>query len=57
MHMTPVPTIGKILYRPHRLIKIPEPMEVTSSPAMSGKSSSPDSVGLAPRTICRYVGR
>jgi hypothetical protein len=34
-------------------MSLPEAMDVTSRPAISGKSSSPDVVALTPVTICR----
>ena len=52
-----VPTIGKILYRPHLLISCPVTIEVASRPAIIGSSRSPDTVGLTPLTICMYCGR
>ena len=50
--ITPGPTMGKTLYRPHRLMVCPDPTEVTSSPAISGVSRSPEMVGLCPFTTC-----
>jgi hypothetical protein len=39
------------------VIRLPLKIEVTSRPAMSGVSSSPDRVGLDPFVTCRYSGR
>ena len=39
--MSAVPTIGKTLYRPQRLIRTPDSIEVSSSPAISGSSCRP----------------
>src|SRR5258708_147206 len=55
--MVAVPTTGKILYRPHLLISWPAPIEVASSPAISGSSRRPETVGLTPLTTCRYCGK
>ena len=57
MVISAVPMIGKILYRPHRVISWPVMIEVTSSPAIIGSSRSPDAVGDVPRTTCMYCGR
>ena len=46
--ITAVPTIGNGRYRPQRVIRFPLTIDVTSSPPMSGVSSSPDLVGLDP---------
>jgi hypothetical protein len=50
-----VPTIGNNLYRPLRLISRPEPIELVSTPAISGSSSRPDLVALAPLTTWKRV--
>lgn len=40
-----------------RVINLPDVITVSSKPAISGKVSSPDSVGVFPCTICRYWGK
>ena len=52
-----VPTMGKILWRPHRLIAMPDSVDVSSRPTISGSSCRPELVGLAPLTTCMYCGR
>ena len=52
-----MPIIGKILYRPHLVIRKPVPVEVSNSPTSKGSSLSPDAVGEIPRTTCMYCGR
>ena len=48
-----VPTMGKALYRPERVMSWPLPIEATSTPSISGRSCRPDWVGLSPFTTCR----
>ena len=48
--------IGNILYRPVREMIWPETIEPAMMPTVSGSSSRPASVGVAPFTICRYSG-
>jgi hypothetical protein len=48
--MSAVPTMGKTRYRPVRDTICPPTVEVTMRPAISGRISKPDFVGLAPRT-------
>ena len=54
-----VPTTGKILYRPHLVTRKPVPMEVSSSPTISGSSLSPDRSGDPPDDlhVLRQVGQ
>ena len=52
---TPVPMIGNTRYLPVRPITCPEPMEVTSSPAMSGTSARPAPVADVPMTTSRML--
>ena len=51
--MVAVPAIGNGRYLPQRVIRFPLTIDVTSRPAMSGVSSSPDLVGLDPFVTCR----
>ena len=55
--MIAVPTTGNTLYRPRLVISWPVPIEVSSSPAISGSSRSPEIVGLTPLTTWKYCGR
>ena len=57
MIITNVPTIGNTLYWPVRVMIWPEPIEVISRPAISGRICRPEPVGLAPLTTCRNSGR
>jgi hypothetical protein len=52
-----VPAIGKGLYRPQRLITLPETIDVTRTPAIIGVMCSPELVGESPFVTCRYSGR
>ena len=55
--VSPVPTTGNTLYRPHRLTRMPEPTEATNRPAIMGKSRTPDWMALTPFTSWRNRGR
>ena len=44
-------------HRPYRLISWPDPVEATSSPAISGRVSSPASVGSNERAVWKYWPR
>src|SRR6185437_14961403 len=55
--ITAVPSTGKILYRPLRLMSCPETIDVTSMPTIIGSISSPDAVGLTPFTTWRNTGK
>lgn len=57
MIITNVPTIGKTLYLPVRVIACPDPIEVSSRPPISGRICSPEPVGVAPLTTCRNRAR
>ena len=50
------PTTGNRLYRPVFEIRMPLPIDATRMPAVIGRVCRPDSVGVAPFTICRYSG-
>ncbi len=57
--VTPAPAIGKARYLPVREMICPEPIDTTSSPAIRGKSSTPDAVGDRPLTTwknARQIG-
>ena len=55
--MIAVPAIGQNRYLPVLLMTWPDPIETTSSPAISGSSWTPDSVGDTPRTTWKNAGR
>ena len=44
------------MYRPIRLMTRPEMIDEAMMPTIIGSISSPDRVGVAPLTICRYSG-
>ncbi len=51
------PISGNTFHRPHFVTARPVRNDTTSIPTTSGNVSSPDIVGLWPRTTCRYCGR
>ena len=53
MAMSTVPIVGKILYRPVRVMMRPDPMDVIMSPAISGRMRMPEFVALACPTVWR----
>jgi hypothetical protein len=55
--VTAVPTMGKILYRPVRLVTAPDAIEAAGRPPTGGSVRTPDAVAETPSTDCRYVGR
>ncbi len=52
-----VPAIGQNRYLPVLLMIWPDPIETTSSPAISGSSWTPENVGDTPRTTWKNAGR
>ena len=55
--MNAVPAMGQNRYLPVLLMICPDPIETTSSPAISGSSCRPDKVGEMPRTTWKNAGR
>ena len=55
--ITAEPAIGKKRYRPVLEIIRPELIETSSSPAISGRICTPDSVGEMPLTTWKKAGR
>ena len=54
--ISPVPMIGKILYRPVREMIWPLVIDEIMRPRIIGSIRNPLSVGVAPFTSCRYSG-
>ena len=55
--VTADPAIGKNRYLPVREIIWPDPIDTISSPAISGRIWTPDSVGETPLTTWKNTGR
>jgi hypothetical protein len=55
--VTADPAIGKKRYLPVREMIWPDPIDTISSPAISGRTWTPDSVGEKPRTTWKNTGR
>ena len=55
--MTAEPAIGKSRYLPVLEMIWPELIDTTSSPAISGSSSTPEAVGESPLTTWKKAGR
>lgn len=52
-----MPATGYFLYRPVLVMRIPEVIAVSMSPAIIGSMRNPDPVTETPADICRKVGR
>ena len=57
MVVSPVPRIGNKRYLPVLEMIWPEPIDMSSSPAISGSRYTPEMVGEMPRTTWKNAGR